>query len=359
VRGFSRQAAAEVDPDTPAAPSGSKRSGRLGGVGRVVGFGLTLVFLVLAFQRVDPAGFVDELKGVNYVWLLPSALCTLVGYMLRTVRWQVILSGAARAPLRTLFPVLMMGFATNNVLPGRLGEFWRAYLLGRKRNVRKTLALASVVVERVFDGLTLILLLLLVSETIQLPGWGRQIELLAAAIFLAAALGVVTLLWKPAVVQVPLRVVLHRFHGGLAAWIEERFQAFVDGLGPLRRRRVLVGATLLSLGVWVFELGSYLALSRGLNLSLGNLEVPGIGLALVTINLGIMVPSGPGYVGTQEFFGTAALGVVGANAQAALALVVVSHAIQYVVVTGLGLLFFAREQLSPRDLRPALAEQTP
>src|SRR5207253_9992753 len=105
---------------------------------------------------------------------------------LRAVRWRLILSGAARAPLSTLFPVLIMGFATNNLLPGRLGEFWRAYLLGRKRNVRKSFALASVVVERVFDGLTLIALLAVVSVVIQLPRWSRQIELLAAAACLGA-----------------------------------------------------------------------------------------------------------------------------------------------------------------------------
>jgi uncharacterized protein (TIRG00374 family) len=328
------------------------------GITKFVGLGLTVVFLVLAFQRVDLAGFVEELKNVNYIWLVPSAVCTLIGYALRTVRWRVILSGAARAPIRTLFPMLMMGFATNNLLPGRLGEFWRAYLLGRKRGVRKTFALASVVVERVFDGLTLILVLTIVSEAVQLPGWSRQIELLAGAIFAAATLALIVLLWKPALVQAPLRFVLHRFHGGLAAWIEERFEAFVAGLGPLRRGRVLIAASALSLGVWLLEAGSYVALSRGLDLGLPSaLELPGLGLALVTINLGIMVPSGPGYVGTQEFFGTAALGVVGANAQAALALVVVSHAIQYTVVTVLGLVFFAREQLSPRDLRPALATE--
>lgn len=325
---------------------------------RVVGLGLTVVFLVLAFQRVDLAGFVEELKNVNYYWLLPSAVCTLLGYVVRTVRWRVILSGAARAPIGTLFPVLIMGFATNNLLPGRLGEFWRAYLLGRKRGVSKTFALASVVVERVFDGLTLILLLTIVSEAVQLPGWGRQIEVLALSVFLAATLAVMVVLWKPSVVQVPLRAVVHRFHTGIGHWIEERFLAFVDGLAPLREGRVLLAATALSLGVWLLEASSYIALSRGLDLGLpSSLELPGLGLALVTINLGIMVPSGPGYVGTQEFFGTAALGVVGANPQAALALVVVSHAIQYVVVTGLGLIFFAREQLSPRDLRPVLAEQ--
>jgi glycosyltransferase 2 family protein len=325
---------------------------------RVVGLALTVVFLILALQRVDLSAFLDELKRINYVWILPSAVCTLLGYLLRTLRWRVILSGAARAPVTTLFPVLIMGFATNNLLPGRLGEFWRAYLLGRKRNVRKTFALASVVVERVFDGLTLIALLAVVSFAIQLPDKGREVELVAAVIFFVAALGLVVLLWKPAIVQVPLRRVLSLFHTGVAAWIEERFETFVDGLSPLRRGPVLLMATALSVGVWVLEGGSYILLSRGLSLGLSpGVELPALGLALVTINLGIMIPSGPGYVGTQEFFGTAALNTVGANPQAALALVVVSHAVQYALVTGLGLVFFAHEHLSPRDLRPALAEQ--
>jgi uncharacterized protein (TIRG00374 family) len=271
----------------------------------------------------------------------------------------VILSGAARAPVSTLFPVLIMGFATNNLLPGRLGEFWRAYLLGRKRNVRKTLALASVVVERVFDGLTLIAILVVVSFAIQLPELGRDIELLAAAVFFGATLALGVLLWKPALVQVPLKRVLAPFHGGVAGWLEARFETFVDGLGPLRRPPILGLAALLSAGVWMFEYGSYVLLSRGLSLTVpGNMELPALGLALVTINLGIMVPSGPGYVGTQEFFGTTALNVVGANPHSALALVVVSHVVQYALVTGLGLLFFAREHLSPRDLAPAVAEPT-
>jgi uncharacterized protein (TIRG00374 family) len=331
---------------------------RLSGLRPVIGLLLTVVFLVLALQRVDLAGFVDELRSVNYVWLVPSAVCTLISYLLRTARWRIILSGAARAPLSTLFPVLIMGFATNNLLPGRLGEFWRAYLLGRKRNVPKTFALASVVVERVFDGLTLIALLVVVSTFIRLPERGREVELLAAAVFAAATLGVVVLLWRPAVVQVPLRRVLDPFHSGIARWIEERFEAFVDGLAPLRRPSVLMLATALSVGVWTAEACSYLFLSRGLNLGISSaLEVPGILLAVVIINLGIMIPSGPGYVGTMEFFGTAALAVVGANPQGALALIVVSHVVQYLLVTGLGLVFFAREQLSPRDLRPRLAEQ--
>jgi uncharacterized protein (TIRG00374 family) len=331
---------------------------RLSSLRPLIGVLLTVVFLALALQRVDPPRFLDELRSVNYAWLVPSAACTLLGYVLRTVRWRVILSGAAQAPLRTLFPVLIMGFATNNLLPGRLGEFWRAYLLGRKRNVRKTFALASVVVERIFDGLTLIALLAIVSMAMQLPDRGREIELLALVVFLGATAGLVVLLWKPAVVLAPMRRGLRPFPPKWGVWAEERFETFVDGLQPLRSPAVLVAAATLSAGVWLLEGGSYLLISRGVNLNLpSNLELPALGLALVTINLGIMIPSGPGYLGTQEFFGTTALTVVGADAHAALALVVVSHAVQYVLVTGLGLVFFAREHLSPTDLRPALSDQ--
>jgi uncharacterized protein (TIRG00374 family) len=332
---------------------------RLAGLRPLIGLLLSAIFLVLALQKVNLTDFVDELRRVDYVWLVPSALCTLLGYVLRTVRWRTILSGAAQAPISTLFPVLIMGFATNNLLPGRLGEFWRAYLLGRKRNVSKSFALASVVVERVFDGLTLIALLGLVSMLIQLPGSGRQIELVAGLIFLSATAFLAVLLWRPLLVSGPMQVLLRPLPPAVSAGVADRFDAFVEGLGALRNGRVLAWASLLSIGVWLLEGASYVLLSRGVNLNLpSNLELPGLGLTLVTINLGIMVPAGPGYVGAQELFGTTALSVVGANPQAALALVVVSHAVQYVLVTGLGLLFFAREHLSPQDLRPALAEQT-
>ena len=110
----------------------------------------------------------------------------------------------------------------------------------------------------------------------------------------------------------PLRRVLHRCRGGSAAWIDERFEAFVDGLAPLRPRQVLLLAAVLSLGVWMLEGASYVLLSRGMNLGLPPLDVPGIGLALVTINLGIMVPSGPGYVGRRSSSAPRPSGVVGA-----------------------------------------------
>jgi uncharacterized protein (TIRG00374 family) len=244
-----------------------------------------------------------------------------------------------------------MGFATNNLLPGRLGELWRAHMLGQKRNVRRTFALASVFVERVFDGLVLIGMMVLLSFVVPLPGWGRQIELLAAAIFLGATVGLVLLVWQPVRMQRLLALPLRFAPARASGWITGAMGAFVDGLAVLRSPAVLLPAIVLSVGVWSLEGASYLALSRGVDLHLPpGTRLGAIGLALVTINFGVMVPTSPGGVGAFEYFGTLALGVFGAAAGAALALLLVAHAVQYALVTGLGLLFFAREHVSPSDI---------
>lgn len=318
---------------------------------RIVGLLLTLLFLALALRNVDPAALAAELRQMEYWWLLPSALCTLGGYALRTVRWQALLSGAARAPLRTLFPILIMGFAINNLLPGRLGELWRAYLLGSRRNVRKTSALASIFVERIFDGLALIALLSLVSTFVRLPGWGREVQTLSSLVFLGATAGLTCLVLRPGLIRAIVAAAARPLPARLRARVLPTLDGFIDGAAILRQPSVLAWAALCSLGVWGLEGASYYLLSRGLELGLPpGTELPAMGLTLVMINLGIMVPSGPGYVGTQEFFGTRALGVFGVSVELALALVLVSHAIQYLLVTGLGLFFFARQHLSVRRL---------
>jgi glycosyltransferase 2 family protein len=92
--------------------------------------------------------------------------------------------------------VLMIGFATNNLLPARLGEFARAYLLRRRTGLRKTFVLSSIFLERVFDGLALVAVILVLSSVVDLPDWGQQVELLATALFVGVAAGIVILLYR-------------------------------------------------------------------------------------------------------------------------------------------------------------------
>src|SRR5919205_2861972 len=110
----------------------------MGAKGKFVGIVITLVCLGLAFYRVDYGELVAALARANYLLLVPALLLWLVGYLTRTVRWRVILAGAGAGSLFELFGVLMVGFATNNLLPARLGEVARAYLMRQRTGMRKT-----------------------------------------------------------------------------------------------------------------------------------------------------------------------------------------------------------------------------
>ena len=305
----------------------------------------------MAFYRVDLGALYAALARANYVLVIPAALCTLTGYVLRTARWRVILAEGARCRFAALFGVLMIGFATNNLLPARLGEFARAYLLRRRTGTRKTFLLASIFVERMFDGLVLVGVLAGLSLVVDLPGWGREVELVAGALFLGVVALVAALLTQGALVQQFLALALRPLPDRLASWISAAFASFLSGLSTLRRPSVLAGAAGLSVLVWSLEWSSYFVLSGAFELGLTTAERAAATLLLLAVvNLGIMLPAAPGYVGTFQVFAVAALTAFGVGREAALALAIVAHVMQYALVTAIGLAFFGREQVSLHHL---------
>ncbi len=323
--------------------------------GGLLGVAVTLICLGLAFYRVDFEALYRALIGANYLFALPAALCTLVGYLIRTVRWRVILAESAACQFPTLFGILMAGFATNNLLPARLGELARAYLLRRRTGVRKTFLLASVFMERVFDGLVLAGLLTVLSLFVNLPGWGRDVELFAGMFFFLVTLGVIGLLANARLAGRLLGVVLWPFPKRLSTWASGAFAAFVKGLETMRRPAVLGRAAGLSLVIWTLEWGAYFVLSAGFDFGLSDgRRAIACALLLAVVNLGIMLPSSPGYVGTFQFFAVAALTVFGVNRETALAFSIVAHLNQYLLVTAIGIAFFGREHV---DLRTIAADE--
>jgi glycosyltransferase 2 family protein len=327
------------------------------GKGKLIGFVVTLVFLGLAFYRVDLRGVGEALARANYAYVLPALLCWLVGYVVRTARWRTILAEASTCSFPTLFGVLMIGFATNNLVPARLGEVARAYLLRRHTGIRKTYLLASVFLERLFDGLILVALLAGLSLMVDVGEPGRRVELLAGAIFLAVAVGVGVLLARRDLAERLLQLALRPFPDRLARWTSGAFGAFMLGLGTMRRRAVLARTALYSGLVWGLEWGSYFILSAGFDFGLSTAErAAACALLLAFVNLGIMLPAAPGYVGTFQFFAMSALAIFGVGGETALAFAIVAHAAQYALVTLIGLGFLGREGVSLAALTAARSE---
>ncbi len=316
-------------------------------ISAIVGFLLTLLFSGLALYRVDLREMGRALVRADYRYVVPASIFTLSGYLLRTARWKVILTPAKEVGGRRLFPPLIIGFAVNNLLPARIGEFARAYLLGEREKVSKSLAFATVVVERVLDGLTLILFLLLVSTSFPLPRWGREMEILALLFFLGMLVFLFLLLYrKPHLLRIT-RLLTGPLSSSLSERVAQVASSFVSGAEALRHRRSIPSLAFLSLLVWSCEAASYLFLTWAFPIYFfPSTRVVVALFIMAVVNLGVLIPSSPGYVGTFHFFAMMALGVFGVEREVALSYALLSHAMQYLLVTGLGLLFLWRENLS-------------
>jgi uncharacterized protein (TIRG00374 family) len=312
--------------------------------GPALGVVLSLLFLWLAFYKVQLNQVLDALRAADYRLIALAALFTFLGYFFRTLRWGRFLLPQKRIPVSRLYPVLVIGFALNNIFPGRPGEFARAISLGQREGLPKTLGLATVVLERVMDGLTLIAIFAVIALGFDLPGWGRNAEIVSIAIFAFALAAILILLWR----QDWAAAILARVASILPARLSERlnrmFGSFMLGLHALRSPRDVLAIAFYSFGVWLCEgVHYFLILSAFGILSTLSARAQAAAFTLVIVNLSIAIPAAPGGVGAFEWAGRLALGVFGVAAERAIPAVLVAHTIQYLLVTGLGVLFTARE----------------
>ena len=240
---------------------------------RLIGVALTLLFLGLAFYRVDLGEMVGALRTANYSLLAPAAICTLMGYLLRTVRWRLILSQSVQIRFPSLFGILMIGFATNNLVPARLGELARAYLGRQRTGVRKTFFIATIFLERVFDGLVLIVILLGLSTRLSLPEWGKEVQLASTLVFIGLAGGIAFILARQHLALALLGRAAGRLPERVGFWMSSAFEMFLMGLESMRRFPRVGAVGLISCTIWLLEGLSYYLLALGFDLPLSPLRL--------------------------------------------------------------------------------------
>ena len=303
-----------------------------------IGAAISAVFLILAFRGQDLGEVSSVLRRIHYGWLVPALAFYFAGVWVRAVRWSVLLRPLMRARGRDLFPVVIAGYTANNVLPLRTGEVVRAYLLGRRFGVRKTAALATIAVERLFDGLTMLVFMLAAAGAISFTAELRRLALVAFLLFtiILVGLGVVVLAasWRERL----LRLALGPLPQGVAVRVERAAESFLSGLGVLRRRRDLVLVAGASLLAWTLEAAMYWTIARGFGQPLvGAMGLDGALLTTGVANLATLVPASPGYVGTFEAGVTLAIaGALELPRGLALSYAIVVHAALWLPVTLVG-----------------------
>lgn len=322
----------------------------------IVGLAVSVLLLWLAVRGVRWSDVAADLRRAN-VWLF--ALSVVVGntiFPLRAIRWRPILDSVApRLPYGPLWRATAVGMMANNVLPARLGELVRAYVLSRETIVPFSAAFASLVVDRVFDGVVVILLMVLAMFDASFPSQtlvgGRPASNYAGS-------GVVVLvivgLLLYAIVYFPARLIqwYEAFSRRVAPRFEERgrrlLQSFADGLSVLRHPRRFAIVFFWAMMLWLAQ-----ALAFWIGFHALGMNVPFSAALFVQglVVLGVAVPSTPGYFGPFEIAAVAGLRLYGVDDSLAVAWALSYHVLSLVPITVIGLYYLIRSGLNLGELR--------
>jgi len=311
-------------------------------------------FLWLALRNVHFSEMAATLRSVSLPAFGLFLLMHLGSLVMRTLRWRILVRPLADVPARRLLPPLAIGTMVNFLFPGRAGEIVRAWLLGRQGQVSTSATFATIVVERLFDGLAIICFLapapfLLTAGKPELMARIRWAVMLLPVAYVGVLAGLLLLgHHREALAGFLSRHPIVRRRPLLARGVH-MIERFCEGLSVLRSWRSVVGTVLMSLLIWGWG-----ALSNALMMWAIGLHLPGYApfFLIVLQGLGVIIPT-PGFVGPFQYAHVVALGVYGVPEAVALSLALLIHAGIFIVVLVPGFWCAAREKLGVRELTQA------
>ena len=313
-----------------------------------LGVAVSAVLLWVAVRGVNLDEVLQQLRQVQLVWLIPVLASIVVRFWLTALRWQLLLRPTKRIGIHRLFAITLIGFMANNVLPARLGEFVRAYALGRSEALPASLPFATIVIERIFDGFTLLVFLVgglsFLRPTRTLlwaAGLTCGLYLVVLASLLAIRTGHGLGLLTAVLDRLPERV------GTQARRLLESFRAGLDVFGD---PSAIVGTAMLSIVIWVVNALGVEAMFRAFSL---DLPVYACFLVLGVIAVAVALPSAPGYVGPFQAGTVQGLALLGVARETALSLSIVYHLCNYLPITIAGLAYLSALNLTLGELRTA------
>lgn len=300
------------------------------------------LYVVLRGMELDQVWL--ALKTARYWWIIPGVAVYFFGVWARTWRWHYLLRPLLSVPLARLFPVVCIGYMGNNVYPARAGEVIRAYVLKKKEGVSISASLATIVVERIFDGVVMLLFVFFSLPLVPMQPWLRQVVIFSSLLFFGALAVFFVIAISPRRSQAVYNWLIERL---LPARFQERalglLDRFVEGLHSLRSGRDVLMIFVTSLVIWLAETVKYWFVMHSFDFS-----VPFYVLMLMNgvVNLATTIPSSPGYVGTFDAPGIAVLATYGVNYEVATAYTLVLHAALWFPITALGAYYMWRESIS-------------
>ncbi|MEN6436680.1 MAG: lysylphosphatidylglycerol synthase transmembrane domain-containing protein [Anaerolineaceae bacterium] len=315
-----------------------------------VGIVISIIFLYFALRGLQLDEAWNAAKSANYWWLLPGIAVYFIGVYVRAWRWHYMLRPLKKIPTRKMFPIVAIGYMGNNIFIARAGEVLRAVILKDREQVPISASLATVIVERIFDGVVMLGFVFLnlgalthltsasgfVGSIRELAVWGAVIFAAALAVFILAAM------FPHQTEKIATRLI-NKF---VPAKIREKTLGitlkFLNGLESLRSPKDALMILVTTTIIWLLETGKYWFVMHAFNF-----EVSYFALMLMNgvVNLATTIPSAPGYIGTFDAPGIAVLAAYGISREVAAAYTLVLHVALWFPITLLGAYYYFRQPL--------------
>lgn len=319
----------------------------------LVGAGISAFFVIIALRGLDLRQVWVDVKDANYWWILPGVLAYFIGVWARTWRWHYLLRPIKPIPLTTMWPIVVIGYMGNNVYPFRAGEVIRAYILKKKEDVSISASIATILVERIFDGLVMLLFVFIALPIVPgLPNWLRQTVILASLAFCGALLVFLVMAARPESSRRIYRWLITRLApAGLQGRLLHLADRFMEGLGSLTSLRDIMMVFFTSVIVWLLETVKYWFVMHAFDFSVSFFVLM---LMNGVVNLATTLPSAPGYIGTFDGPGIEILKVFGVAPAVAAAYTLVLHAALWLPITLLGIWYMTVTSLRWGDFGKAV-----
>jgi uncharacterized protein (TIRG00374 family) len=317
-----------------------------------LGAAISAFFLYIALQGFDLRLAWQIILSGNYWWVLPGVAVYFVGVWARTWRWHYLLRPIKSIPLKELWPLVVIGYMGNNIYPFRIGELLRAYVLKKKDDVSMSASIATILVERIFDGLVMLIFVFIGLPLVPgLPEWLRQIVILASIAFFGALIVFLVMAARPQTTRRLYQWVFNRFlPHNLQPKLLALADRFMEGLSSLANLRGILMVFSTSVVVWLLETVKYWFVMYAFDFTVSFFVLM---LMNGVVNLATTLPSAPGYVGTFDTPGIETLKVFGVAPSVAAAYTLVLHVALWLPITLLGFYYMIREGLSWTDFGKA------
>lgn len=324
-----------------------------------VSLAVTLLCLFLAFRQISFQQILASSNEINWWIAFLASVMAILAIGLRAWRWQMILKPIKHLQFGKVFNFTMIGFMANNIFPAHAGELVRAYLMGRKTKTGFFSVSSTILIERLFDGVAIIVLLVIIMLFIDGPNWLHYGSIAAAITVLSALL----LLGVLASNQSKLRVLLFRLLDLLPKKIKPKVRAKLDaflyGLNMLKDWNTILPVIALSFLLWLFMgLTVYVILISFpiTNYVAINMELLSL-TTVILLSLAVIIPSSPGYIGVTQLVFITTFGLFtdpetidGIVKSYILNGSIIFNFTQYLPVTILGIILLFKEGLSFKSL---------